>query len=615
MNNNFYTCLVSSLILVWLYSSSLPAQEIPQTSAETELSSESDPTEAVKTNPYNVVLGSFLFRPELAVSERYDSNIFALRDDEIEDTLLIIEPSFLLFSNWKEHLLKLGIGGEAGRYHDYSSEDYDDYWIDLQGRYDFSDTTNVFGGVNHTRDHEESGTPSVVGTFPTSFDSDQAHVGFAHRSGNYKFRLGGTFEQLDFDDSGPVNNDDRDREVYGLGFRASYLYSPDREVFVQAISDERDYKTDVDDNGFERDSSGHRLALGFKGRYSNRLSAETYVGQIYQEFDDSRFDDVDTPTFYTKVSYLSSARSKFSLIVDQSLEETTLVDASSYLSSTLSLQGLRQLSDRNTLTATFSAGIADYQDAELEEDIYSASFEWQRRLTPEFYMALDYRLLLNDANQSIEVDNPANPQYLEDYVRQQVMLTLNSTLFRVDDADFGKTPLWETLNTSKNDWGGFYLGGKIGHGATQTRTSGTRGEGTDTAEFSNSGTSAGLFAGYGINRNRWYLGLEVEADRADQDIFHTKDKASSLSFQVDHVESYAVSLRGGHVVKSGSLLYARVGKADAEFDTQYSLNNEPENAVDKSFDVDGTRYGIGTDIPLGDSVFLRMDYAYTKYHS
>ena len=97
-----------------------------------------------------------------------------------------------------------------------------------------------------------------------------------------------------------------------------------------------------------------------------------------------------------------------------------------------------------------------------------------------------------------EINNPANPQYSEDYVRHQVMLTLSTTLFDVDDPGFGVAPLRETLNTAKNDWQGFYLGAQVGHGATQTGTFGIRGtSGTDAAEFSDKISSKGLFAGFG----------------------------------------------------------------------------------------------------------------------
>ena len=290
-----YSCdgLASYVVLGWILTSVVQAQEVQQQSS-TGSTSESKTILANQTSPYTIVWGSYLLRPELSVTNQYDSNIFALRDDEVDDSIMIYEPSLLLTSNWAQHLVELNIGGELGRYHQHPLEDYDDYWLNFKGRYDISEKTNFFGGLSHISDHEERGTPDVVDTIPTTFDSDQAYVGFAHRVGNYKYRIGATFEHLDYDDAGPVNNDDRDRDISGLGLRVNYLYAPDREFFAQAILDKRDYEVDFDDNGFERDSEGHRLAVGFKGRYSNRLSAETYIERLYQENDDDRFTDALT---------------------------------------------------------------------------------------------------------------------------------------------------------------------------------------------------------------------------------------------------------------------------------------------------------------------------------
>jgi len=614
MKNKAHNFLVFFLIVGWTFSAPLQALETQQSTTELKSADNTEPTEADKTNPYIVVLGDFSFLPKLAVSYQYDDNIFALRDNEVDDNLLIINPSLMFTSNWKQHSVKLNLGGELGRYKRHPSEKYDDYWIDLEGRYDISKQTNLFGGLNHTRDHEERGTPSVSGTVPTTFDSDQVHAGIAHRVGDYKFRFGGTFERLNFVDAGPFNNDDRDRDVSGLGLRISYLYAPNREFFAQAIRDQRDYELDVDDNGFIRHSDGHRVSFGLKSRFSNRLSVEGYFGRLYQKYEDARFAEISTLDFNAKLKYLSSPRSSLSLVLDRSLEETTLEDSSSYLNSSLSIKALRELNSRNSVVAIFGASRADYQGVELEEDIFNASINWRYRLNPEFYVALSYRMLINDTNQSIILNNPANPQYSQDYVRQQVMLTLNAMLFDVDDPGFGKPSSRETLNLSKNDWQGFYLGTHVGHTATHVRTFGIRGSsGTDYAEFGDEGTRGGIFAGYGMDFNRWYLGVEAEIDQANQNTAHTKDKSISRTFNIEDEQSYALSLRGGYTLKSGPLLYARVGRAKAEFDTSFMINNEPGNAVNNTFDVYGIRYGIGTDISLSDSMFLRMGYIYTNY--
>jgi opacity protein-like surface antigen len=591
-----------------------PATE--KTASETEPVVANKPKEDIKPNPnpYYLPVGTFLFRPELGITTAYDSNVFAQRTNEDDDKILVFEPNFLLKSNWEKHYLQFNVGGEFGRYNDNPIADYDDYWADVKGRYDFSEKTNFFGGLNHTRDHEERGTPAVVGTIPTTFNSDQAHGGVAHRFGDYKMRIGGTVEQLDFDDSGPINNDDRDREMRGLGVRLNYLYKPNREFFIQGIHDARDYRTALDDDLFNRDSQGHRLGLGLKGRYTNQIAAEAYVGQLYQDYQDSRYSDINTLDFNASLNYLTGPRSRINFALNRSLEETTLTNSSAYLYNTISFQATRQLSARNSVVATFSAGSADYQDVTREESIYDASFDWRHRLNPEFFLSLRYRLLVNDSTESALVNNAANPQYSPDYVRHQLMLTLNATLFDVKDSGFGASSLREPLKLSENTWDGLYLGGQLSHGSTHAHTFGIRGTaGTDDANFGHDDAGLGLFAGYGMSNGRWYFGLEGEMDQTKRSMYHSKNKPIARTFTFVEDRSTSLALRGGYKLVSGPLLYARLGKVSGVFDIDFQKNDEPLNAVSDQPTLEGDRYGVGADIPISNGMFLRMDYSYTDY--
>ena len=245
-----------------------------------------------KTDPYSKRSGSFIYKPELSVFTLYDDNVFAQRYTQEDDILLIIQPSVDIRSDWNKHMLKVNLGAEVGRYHEFSTENFEDAWFDIQGRYDISKRSNLFGGLNYSEDHEERGTPAVVGTAPTSFDSSQAHAGFAHTFGKFKIRIGGTYEKLDFEDSGLINNDDRDRVASSFGFRSSYLYKPNHELFLQIIGDRRKYDNNQDDNGFIRHSDGYRYAIGYKGRLTNRLSMEAYLGKLVQDFDDPVFSKI-----------------------------------------------------------------------------------------------------------------------------------------------------------------------------------------------------------------------------------------------------------------------------------------------------------------------------------
>ena len=609
------------LLFAWsspgvLFAADNTSQGTPAVDAKPADNVSTPETKSVLVNPYYITVGSFLFRPQLGITTAYDSNIFAQRTNEVADKILILEPNLLLKSNWKKHSLQFNAGGELGRYRNNPSENFDDSWVDVKGRYDVNKNTNYFGGVNHTRDHEERGTPEVVGTEPTTFGSDQAYAGLAHRMGDYNIRIGGTYEKLDYDNTATVINDDRDREVSGLGVRLNYLYAPNRELFAQGIYDSRNYVLALDESGYNRDSQGYRASVGIKNRYSNRLGVESSVGILHHDFQDPRFADIDIPEASAKINYLSTPQSRIGLSLNRSLEETILPGASSYLSDTLSLQAERRFDSRKSVVATFTAGIADYQDVALKERSVDASLDWRYRINPELYFGVRYRVLVNDSNQATAVGNAANPQYGQDYARQQIMFTLNSMLFDVKDKGFGTPSRLEALMPSETNWHGAYLGAQLSNGSTNAHTFGLRGSAdTDDADFAHDGSGAGVFGGIGTFRDRWYFGLEGELDPTKRTLYHSKNKPIARTFNFTEINNVGVSIRGGYKLPTGPLLYTRLGAVRGNFDVNFQVNNEPSNAVNTQTSLDGIRYGIGTDIPIRDNMFLRMDYSYTDYNS
>jgi outer membrane immunogenic protein len=81
------------------------------------------------------------------------------------------------------------------------------------------------------------------------------------------------------------------------------------------------------------------------------------------------------------------------------------------------------------------------------------------------------------------------------------------------------------------------------------------------------------------------------------------------------MESWGASLRGGYVLDNGALLYARAGKVRTRFNTTWVKGNNTLNYVDRDDRKSGNRIGVGTELPVSRSAFVRLDYTYTDYKS
>ena len=559
--------------------------------------------------------GSFLVQPEASLSGVYDSNIYATRSNEVEDSILVFSPVLEVSSSWERHKLDLDLGGAFGRYSNKDSEDYDDYWANLDGRYDFTDNSNIFGGLGYSHEHEDRGSPEagLSGIKPTVFDSSRVHAGVSHSWGKASLRLGGTYEILDFDDSGLLNNQDRDRDMSGAGMRLSYLLHPQYSLYGQGVWDKRDYVEDTDDAGYQRDSEGYRVDMGTRAKFSNRLQGEAFLGYLHQAYEDPRFSDVSVPDFGGSLKWFAAPRTNVILELDRSLEETTLPGSPGYLYTSLSGSVRHKLTPRININAGIIAADANYQDTDRDDRYYIGQFGMRYYLAPRWYLGAEYRVLMRNSDTREDDNNAASPQQLDDYGRNQFFLTLGTLLYPVKPDAYWDMPSGETLDLAAIQWPGFYAGAQMGHDTLNLRTQGGRDEGTDDSEYSSSEASAGLFVGYGLTWDRWYAGLEGEYEQSNASIHHSKSKPSSRTMDVDKNGSYGFALRGGYRLPTGPLLYGRIGAVRTDFEVYTTVNNRTDFAANEDQAKTGTRLGLGSDIPISEHLFVRIDYSYTGY--
>ncbi|QCG64848.2 outer membrane beta-barrel protein [Pseudomonas veronii] len=131
-------------------------------------------------------IGTFVALPQVVLSATRDDNIYAQRADETEDTIFTLSPSLLLQSDWERHELSVDLGADLDRYQDADSEDVEDFWLGLDGTRELTEQTQVFGGVRHTRDHEDRYVPGAAGPElqrePTRYEHDEAYLGVPARS-------------------------------------------------------------------------------------------------------------------------------------------------------------------------------------------------------------------------------------------------------------------------------------------------------------------------------------------------------------------------------------------------------------------------------------------------
>lgn len=124
--------------------------------------------------------------------------------------------------------------------------------------------------------------------------------------------------------------------------------------------------------------------------------------------------------------------------------------------------------------------------------------------------------------------------------------------------------------------------------------------------FGAEGLNGGLFAGYGKQFGKLYLGLEAEANvgsaTSNNNITLT---TGTITANASHKYDFAASLRPGFMLNDTVLIYTRLGAVKSRFDANGNNNKS----------LTGFRTGLGAEAIISSNVTARLDWAYTAYQS
>ena len=366
-------------------------------------------------------LKNFFLYPSISLTEYIDDNVFAADESEQDDLVTVITPALELKSDWTVHELKIKAGLEAVRHADLSSENTDNAWLELDGRYEFSQTNRVLAGFTFMRDHEDrASADAAAGENPTEFDERSASIGLSGNRSNHFYRLMLDSRKLDYDDVGSplgeIDYDDRDRDERSLGLRYLYRYKPSRALFLELEADERDYAQTPDNEGIDRNSDGTRYAVGAE------LIGSDYVGRIYagrleRDYAGTGFENADELDIGWRLNWKLSDSTRLIFGSRRSIEETVLDNSPGYLMSNASVRLRYAVTREKTLNFDLIGANADYFSIDRDDDYLNLGIGYHQQVMPN--LAFDVDVHHASRNSSVAT---------EDYRINQVFVRLRASL-------------------------------------------------------------------------------------------------------------------------------------------------------------------------------------------
>ncbi|WP_375568919.1 outer membrane beta-barrel protein [Seohaeicola saemankumensis] len=544
---------------------------------------------ATDTTPYTFDAG-------IAVTGRVTDNVFLTANDRRSDVVTILSPWMALSYRAEDFRLNLEASSDIGRFADYSQENYEDYFLGAEAQYRINESVFAFGGLDYELVHEGRESPDdVSGLRPTELREASGYVGIGGRLADRTFRLGLNVRDLNFDDTpaalgSVVDNDDRDRRQIELGGRIGVADLGEGEVFLQGIYDQRDYDQAVDNLGlgFQRSSKGYQAAIGYNGSIGP-LRGEVLLGMISQSYDDPRFGTTRALDLGVDLTMPLDNQTSLDVIVDRTLEETTLSGASGYISTSAGLRLRHRVAPDMSLAAYAFLTQNDYQSVARTDHLAEAGVSLRYYLNPRVYLDTNYDFRQRQSDIAGA-----------DYDEHRISLTFGASLEPRFEAEPG--------NLVQAGDGGFYAGLAIGDTALQTKVDGPRGSGGSlTADIGDHAVATSVFAGY-----RQHYGALVLGAEADFEVNSTSwSHAGNRNFGVDRGNALSASVVTGLQTENGNLFYGRFGIVSAALDSSYQRGTEPTVLDDAR--KTGMLFGVGAEVPLGHGLSGRMEYQLRAY--
>ncbi len=348
-------------------------------------------------------VGSFLVFPKADVKETYNSNIYATQNSAISDFITVLSPSLAVHSDWNQHALNLGISVDSAVYGTHTSENYNEFNVNADGRVDVLRDAYVTGALQFKRLHEDRGDPNAnaAAAEPTMYNQLTGRVGGSYGVGRLSTRLNGSVNVYSYDTTrltggGTQDNSGRDRAEYEVGPRVAFELVPGVTPFVETLANWRRYTAQASQY---RNSSGYRVNVGTSLDLGGVITGNIYTGYMAQNYEGAQLQGISGIGFGGSLLWNPTGLTSVILNASRTVEETTNAAASGYLSSNVSLRLEHELMRSVVAYGSVAYAQNDYVGNGQKETIPQATLGGEYYINRYFSVSPEYSYKKKNSNQ------------------------------------------------------------------------------------------------------------------------------------------------------------------------------------------------------------------------
>ena len=323
-------------------------------------------------------LPGFTFTPFFTERVEYESNVFQTPSRQQDDVISKSIPGFVLALPFGSHRLDFGARAEILRYFDRDEQDTEHYFVLGNLKLDFP------GGLKAGLKEDFAFTSQPPGTELTGRIDSSTNVlapgieyGFAQR-----YALGVDYAWTHVDFESRVNQLDRDEHLVGLtGF---YRVQPKTDALLNLSYGEKDF-----DTASERDVTRWLVLGGVRGYLTAMLTSTLRLGYESREADASRHTDYHGFVANGDVVWQPLERTKVSVLVDRSPQESVFATNFWYLSTVVTLAAEHKINSKVTFLGRVYGATNDYPDKAAK---VNSQVDWRTDDLVGFGLGVDYQI-------------------------------------------------------------------------------------------------------------------------------------------------------------------------------------------------------------------------------
>ena len=328
--------------------------------------SEVPPDNVPADTELGIPLGAFRLFPTLDVRVGYDSNVFAApAGQQTGSAYEAIRPSLDVRSDWNNHMLNFGAYGAFGFYNNATSQNYQNFGVNTDGRLDIYRDWYLTGSAAFTGTTEALGTPDVAqAQAPSIVYALPINVGMYQRFSRLFYLANFNATGLRYSDYSQLNTNalpagSRDRNQFGELLRAGYELRDGFDVWLQGGLNQRNYLQNVNVAGQQRDSNGWSASGGSTIDLGGSSKLEGFVGYAQQNYFSA---GVTTGAVVFGLGGMWNGYQPLTVrpFVVRSINETVFTNYQDYVSTTLGAQFSYTLTSEWQLDAGATFSLLDY---------------------------------------------------------------------------------------------------------------------------------------------------------------------------------------------------------------------------------------------------------------